>query len=216
MSIRSIFIATSSSFQVELSAPPDCWRVKKVVHRFTRNRLRVLQIPSYLLSQGSCPQCFLCFDISAKMGSSLWSCARISSLIPWWLSLPLKHSIAQPGIESVGRNWFDPLQFVISSNPNSGFWGRRSFWTDIKMAWMWWSVLYGGWDTPELTSLGRGLNTISLFFITKPKLFVVKSFSSLGWWYRAAWQKEVIKNRGSQCGTVHVTALVCSLQYDAV
>lgn len=40
VSISRIFMATSSSFQVELSAPPDCGRVKKAMHSSTRDRLR--------------------------------------------------------------------------------------------------------------------------------------------------------------------------------
>lgn len=74
-------------------------------------------------------------------------------------------------------------------------------------------MVYGGRDTPELTSLGKGLSTlISLIFKTKTNLFVVKRFLSLRWWYRAAWQKEIMQNCGLECVTVHVTACVCSLQ----
>lgn len=67
---------------------------------------------------------------------------------------------------------------------------------------------------PRADKFGKRLehNLISLIFKTKPNFFVVKRFLSLGWCYRAAWQKEVIQNCGSQCGTVHVTTLVCSLQ----
>lgn len=41
-------------------------------------------------------------------------------------------------------------------------------------------------------------NLISLIFKTKPKLFVLKRFLSLGWCYRASWQKEGTQNCGAQ------------------